>query len=253
MDMPEQSGTELVLEQQQPPTNDEPYHTSLQVVKRELQFKRRHDRVAKTLAKRGRRDSNGEEIGGDEYDQVPDGDENGELDGAQLRQAERAAAARPGAATRIGDVIERICARDNLRMPDSPPKRMPPPSPQRAGKSLNGLMSQILYYLIRNLFAGPSGANLPCTGAGPRRIVYSSDEEDDLPPRPPPFGYRPPLIDDSDSDDHWPARNPTVRNRRTRRNPFIETEVGVDGDASADEDDDDGADMDGFIVADDVY
>ena len=80
MDMPEQSGTELVLEQQQPPTNDEPYHTSLQVVKRELQFNRRHDRVAKTLAKRGRRDSNGEEIKGDEYDQVPDGDENGELD-----------------------------------------------------------------------------------------------------------------------------------------------------------------------------
>ena len=60
IDMPERSGAELVLEQQQPPTNDEPYHTSLQVVKRELQFKRRHDRVAKTLAKRGRRDSNGE-------------------------------------------------------------------------------------------------------------------------------------------------------------------------------------------------
>ena len=56
MDMPEQSGIELVLEQQQPPTNDEPYYTSLQVVKRELQFKRRHERVAKTLAKRGRRD-----------------------------------------------------------------------------------------------------------------------------------------------------------------------------------------------------
>ena len=62
--------------------------------------------------------TNGEEIGGKEYDQVPDGDENGELDGAQFRQAERAAVARPGAATRIGDVIERICARDNLRMPD---------------------------------------------------------------------------------------------------------------------------------------
>ena len=130
---------------------------------------------------------------------------------------------------------------------------MPPPSPQRAGKSFNGLMPQILHYLIRNFFAGPSAANLPCTGAGPRRIVYSSDEEDDLPPRQLPFGYRPPLIDDRDSDDHWPAGNPTVRNRRTRRNPFIETEVGVDGDASDDEDDDDGADLDGFIVADDVY
>ena len=82
MDMPEQSGTELVLEQQLPPTNNEPYHTSLQMVKSELQLKRRHDRVANTLAKQGRRDSNGEEIGGDEYDQVPNGDENGELDGA---------------------------------------------------------------------------------------------------------------------------------------------------------------------------
>ena len=198
-------------------------------------------------------ETNGEEIGGDEYDQVPDGNENGELDGAQLRHTERTAAARPGAATRIGDVIERICARDNLSMPDSPPKRIQPPSPQRAGKSFNELMSQILYYFIRNFFAGPSGANLPCTSAGPRRIVYSSDEKDDLKPHPPPFGYRPPLIDDSDFDDHWPARNPTVRNRRTRDNPFIETEAGVDGDASADEDDDDGADLDGFIVADDVY
>ena len=95
--------------------------------------------------------------------------------------------------------------------------------------------------------------NLPCTGAGPRRIVYSSDEEDDLLPRPLPVGYRPPLIDDSDSDDHWPARTPTVRNRRTRRNTFIEIEAGVDGDASADENDDDGADLAGFIVDYDVY
>ena len=253
MEMSDQSGTELVLEQQQPPTNDEPYYTSLQVVKRELQFKRRHDLVAKTLAKRGRRDSNGEEFGGDEFDQVHDGDENRKLVGAQFRQAERAAAARPGPATRIGDFIERICARDNLRMPDSPPKRMPPRSPQKAGNSFNGLMSEILYYLIRNVFAGLSGANLPCTGAGPRRIVYSSDEKTDLPPRPPPFGYRPPLSDDSDSDDHWPARTLTVRNRRTRRNSFFEAEAGIDGDASADEDDDDGADLDKFIVADDVY
>ena len=114
-------------------------------------------------------------------------------------------------------------------------------------------MSQILYYLICNLFAGPSGAKLPCTGAVPPRIVFSSDEEDDLPPSPPPFGYRPPLIDNSDYDDDWPARNLAQRNPRTRRKPFIETEASVDGDASADEDDDDGADLDGFIVADDGY
>ena len=63
----------------------------------------------------------------------------------------------------------------------------------------------------------------------------------------------PPQIEDSDFDDHWSVRNPTVRNCRTRRNPFIETEAGVDGDASADEDDDDGADLDEFIVDNDVY
>ena len=223
------------------------------MVKRELQFKRRHVRVAKTLAKRGWCDSNGEEIGGDKYHQVPEGNENGELDGGQLLQAERAVATRPGGATRIGNVIEQICARDNLRMPDSPPKRIPPPSPQRAGKSFNELMSQILHYYICNLFAGTSGANLQCTGAKPRRIVYSSNEYNELPPRRSPFGYRPPLIDDSDSDDYWPTRNLTVKNRRTRRNPFIESEAGVDKDASADKDDDDGVDLDEFIVADDVY
>ena len=154
MEMPEQSGIKRVVKQQQPrqePEPDpEPYNTSLLTVNSELRFKRQHDLVAKTLAKRGRRDSNGEEIGGDEFGQVPDGDENGELGGAQLRQAERAAAPRPGAATRIGDVIERICARDNLRINDSPPKRMPPPSPQRAGKSYNGLMPQLLHNPISN-------------------------------------------------------------------------------------------------------
>ena len=41
--------------------------------------------------------------------------------------------------------------------------------------------------------------------------------------------------------------------RAARRNPFIETEAGVDGDASADEDEDDADDLDGFIVADDVF
>ena len=50
MDMPEQSGTELVVEQQQPreePVPDpNPYHTSLETVNRELWFKRKHERVA---------------------------------------------------------------------------------------------------------------------------------------------------------------------------------------------------------------
>lgn len=148
MDMPERSGTELIIEQRQPPQEPdvdadqvpELYQTTLLVVNRELRFKRKNDRVAKLLAKRARRDSNGDEIGGDEYEQVPDGDENGELDGAQLRRAERAAAARPGAAIRMGEVLEQIIARNHLRMPDSPPRRLPTllphPSPQRAGMSV---------------------------------------------------------------------------------------------------------------------
>ena len=215
-----------------------------------MRFKRNHERVVITVAKRARRDSTGEEIGGDEHEQVPEGDENGELNDAQLRQAEQATANRPGAAIRIGDAIERICARDNLQIPDSPPKRMRLPSPQRAGKSYNELMLKLLHNSVCNLFAGPSRANLPCSGIGPRRIVYSSDEEEDAPPRPPPVGYRPHKIDESDSDDHWPARNP---NRQAQSNPIIETEAGVDGHASADEDDRDAGDLDGFIVDDDVF
>ena len=150
MDMPEGSGTELIIEQRQPPqehddVDPEPHQSTLCIVNRELRFKRKNARVTKLLAKRNRRDSNGEEIGGDEYDQVPEGDENGELAGAQLRRAERAAAARPGAAIRMGDVIERIIARDNLHMPNSPPKRLttllPQPSPQRAGMSVCCIIS----------------------------------------------------------------------------------------------------------------
>ena len=53
----------------------------------------------------------------------------------------------------------------------------------------------------------------------------------------------------SDSDDDWSARNPK---RQARCNPFIETEAGVDGDASADEDDWNAGDLDGFIVDDNV-
>lgn len=148
MDIPELTGTDLIIEQRQPPQepdengdhDPEPHQTTLLVINRELRFKRKNVRVAKLLAKRNRRDSNGEEIGGDEYDQVPEGDENGQLDGAQLTRAERAAAARPGAAVRMGDAIERICARQNIQMPSSPPKRLPvimlQPSPNRAGMSL---------------------------------------------------------------------------------------------------------------------
>lgn len=105
------------------------------------------------------------------------------------------------------------------------------------------LYLKISYYYISNLFAGSSRANLPRSGTGPQCIIYSSDEKDDLAPRPPLFGYSPPLSDNSDSDYFRPAGNPTVRNRRTRCNMFIENEVEIDRDASADKIDNDGADL----------
>ena len=62
------------------------------------------------------------------------------------------------------------------------------------------------------------------------------------------------MIEDDDEDDFPPLPPAVSRYRRAaRRNPFIETEAGVDGDASAEKDDDDADDLDGFIVADDVF
>ena len=62
-------------------------------------------------------------------------DEDAELHGADLANAEQAAAARPGAAIRIQDTIERLLARQNLPRPVSPPPRLPPhiANPQGAG------------------------------------------------------------------------------------------------------------------------
>ena len=69
-------------------------------------------------------------------EELPVGDDDGELHGGQLLMAERVAAARPGGAIRMGDVIEQIIARDNFEGPNSPPARMPAPfTPQRAGPS----------------------------------------------------------------------------------------------------------------------
>ena len=58
---------------------------------------------------------------------------------------------------------------------------------------------------------------------------------------------------ESDSDDQLPTRSTTVARRKTaRRNPFIESEAGVDGAAICDEDDGDDGDLAGFIVSDDL-
>ena len=112
-------------------------------------------------------------------------------------------------------------------------------------------------YNILNIHLGPSEANLPRSGAGFRRIVYSSENKNDAPVRPPPFGYlaQPQQMDDSDSDDKLSAcitQTLSRRRRTARRNQFIDSEAGVDGAASEDEDDDDDDDLGGFIVDDDV-
>ena len=166
-------------------------------------------------------------------EELPDGDADGELHGDQLLVAERVAAARPGGAIRMGDVIERIIARDNLERPISPPARMPePPTPQRAGPSeLN--------------------AHFPPF----RRRIDSSDEDEPVRPVWPPRRSHLELEDgdyEQESDvESMPPRRRKKAKRRT--NPFINAEAGIDGDASGNEgSEDENDDLDGFIIADDV-
>ena len=168
-----------------------------------------------------------------EEEELPDGDADGELHGDQLLVAERVAAARPGGAIRMGDVIEQIIAHDNFTRPFSPPARMPaPPTPKRAG---------------------PSGlnANLPPF----RRLVDSFDEEEPerpvWPPRRPRLEFD---VDDYEQKEDIKPEPPRRQKRARRRaNPFIDSKAGVDGEASGDKlSDDENNDLDGFIVANDV-
>ena len=90
----------------------------------EERFARRHARVTRRLELAGAMDM---------QEELTYGDANGELHGEQLLVAEQVAAARPGGAIRMGDVIERIIACDNLERPISPPSRMPA-TPRRNGQ-----------------------------------------------------------------------------------------------------------------------
>lgn len=207
--------------------------TELRVAKREERFRKKHARVVAKVTKRGRRDSNGDSIEDNGLDEIPDGDQEGELRGADLERAERAAAARPGARGRLDNVIDLIARMNNVQVPPSPPPRMPPPE-QRAG---------------------PSGTNHPRPPTKVRRVVYSSDEEDaPAPVWPPPLAVRQ-ESDQETSENEGQVAQPRRRRRGTRRsNPFIDAEAGVDGDASADEDDSgDDPTMGGFIVGDDEF
>ena len=92
----------------------------------EERFARRHAHVARRLQLAEAMDME---------EELP-GDADGELHGDQLLVAERVAPARPGGATRMDTVIERIIARDNLDRPVSPSARMlDTATQQRAGPS----------------------------------------------------------------------------------------------------------------------
>ena len=82
-----------------------------------------------------------------------------------------------------------------------------------------------------------------------RRVIYSSDK-DDKPERPVWPPRRPRL--DSEKEVAEPLQRPQRRRKtRRRRNPFIESEAGVEVDVSDDETDGEN-DLADFIVPDDV-
>ena len=145
--------------------------------------------------------------------------------------AERVAAARSGGSIRMGEVIKRIIARDNLELPVSPPARMPmPPTPQRSGPSkLN--------------------AHLP-----PFRCRVDSSDEDE-PERQEWLPRRPHLeFDDGDYEqdkDIEPAPPKQRQNAQRRVNPFIDAEADVEGEASNEErSDNENNNFNEFIIAD---
>jgi len=157
------------------------------------------------------------------------------LRGADFDRAESAAAARPGGRGRLGNVIDLIAQMNHIQVPPSPPPRMPPPEER----------------------GGSSGTNRLAPPTKARRVVYSSDEEDAPPPVwPPPAAAAARHESDLESSEDEAVDAEPRRRRHARRptNPFIETEAGVDGEASADEDDlEADPTMGGFIVGDDEF
>ena len=158
---------------------------------------------------------------------LPDNDADGELHGDKYLMAERVAAARPGNAIRINEVIERIIAHDNLERLNSPPARMvAPPIPKRAA---------------------PIGLNAHLPPF--RRRVDSYDEEEpERPVWPPRRSHM--EFDDGDYEQEEHAEPKLLRRRKKalcRANVFIDAKAGVDGDASCDKGfDDENDNFDGF-------
>ena len=99
--------------------------TELIVERRERLFVKKHALVLKKTAARPRRESNGMDDYDDddvdyEYKELPNGNRCGELHGAELELAERAAAARPGGTMQLERVIERIIATATANVRPSP-------------------------------------------------------------------------------------------------------------------------------------
>ena len=146
---------------------------------------------------------------------MPDGNADGVLHGDQLIVAERIAAARPGSAIRMGEVIERIIVCDNLERPISHAARMPKQ--------------------FKPQCAGPSGLNAHLPPF--RRRIDLSDEDEPVRPVWPPRRAHLKLKDGDyvqkrDAEPELPRRQMKARRRI---NPFFEAEAEVDKDASGDE------------------
>ena len=185
---------------------DQPEPGAKLIIRHPLErFHRRHARVTERLKLAGAMEME---------EELPDGDADGELYGNQFLSAEQMAAARPGGAIRMGEVIERIIALDNLERPVSPLAQMlAPPTPKRAG---------------------PSGLNayLPPF----RRRVDSSDKDDlERPVWPPRCPYL--EFDDGDHEQvDTELESPRQRKTARRRvNLCIDAEAVVDGDSINDE------------------
>ena len=80
-----------------------------------------------------------------------------------------------------------------------------------------------------------------------RRVIYSSDEDDE--PERPMWPTCHPRLELETEDAEPPLRSQKQRKKRRRANPFFESEAGVEGDASVDESDGDN-DFADFIVLD---
>ena len=148
-------------------------------------------------------------------EELPDGDAGGDFHGDQFRVAKRVAAARPGGAIRIGDVIKQINALNHLEWPITPPARLPElPTPQRAGTS---------------------GLNAPLPPF--RCRIDSSDEDEPVrpvwPPRRPHLELEDGYYEQLSDAEPEPLR--LWKKARRRTNLLVNAEAGVDGDASGDE------------------